>query len=140
MANPVAVSAITIEPPLRRTASTSDSAPVSPAGGRGRAPVPLRLVHDARVEAAYAARARSYEAMRREAAIDRRALEDENETLRDAGRRKAPAALSFAVLQIAQERLSPGLHFENYPPALTAYALAARHGEPSSGPTLRLSV
>jgi hypothetical protein len=143
MANPVALSAITIEPPpLRRAASTHDSAPLSPVGGRARAPAHLRLVHDAGAEAAYAVRARAYEAMRREAALDRRALEDENETLRDAGRRKAPAALSFTAQQIAQEHLSPGLHFENYPPAIAASAPAARHGEAAltNGSALHLLV
>ena len=142
MANPVAVSAMTIEPPPRRTASTSDSAPLAPAGGRVRAPAHLRLVHDTRVEAAYQQRARTFEAMRREAALDRQVLEDENEILREAGRRKAPASLSFAALQIAQERLSAGAHFDNYPPALAAYAQAARHGEPAStkGASLQLLV
>lgn len=142
MANPVAVSAIIIEPPLRRTASISDSAPLAPSASRVRAPAHLRLVQDARVEAAYQQRARSYEALRREVELDRRGLEDENETLREAGKRKAPAGLSFQVLQIAQERLSPGAHFENYSPALAAYAQAARHGEArlTNGASLHLLV
>lgn len=142
MANPVAVSAIQIEPPVRRAAYESDSPRVSPAGARVRPAAHLRLAYDARAEAAFEARARAYEAQRRGAAADRRALEDENETLRDAGRRKAPAALSFTAQQIAQEGLSPGLHFENYPPAIAAYAQAARHGDPSltNGSTLRISV
>lgn len=43
----------------------------------------------------------------------------------EAGRRRAPASLSFAAQQIAQEGLSPGLHFENYKPAIAAYVAAA---------------
>jgi hypothetical protein len=43
----------------------------------------------------------------------------------EAGRRRAPASLSFAAQQIAQEGLSPGLYFENYKPAIAAYAAAA---------------
>lgn len=48
----------------------------------------------------------------------------------EAGRRRAPASLSFAAQQIAQEGLSPGLHFENYKPAIAAYVAAA------AGPTI----
>lgn len=141
MANPVAVSAIQIEPPVRRATNESASARVSPDAPRLR-PAHLRLAYDSRTEAAFEARARAYEAMRRGAAEDRRALEDENEVLRDAGRRKAPASLSFAAQQFAQEGLSPGLHFENYPPAIAAYAQAARHGDPSltNGSSLRILV
>jgi len=130
MANPVAYSAIQIEPPVRRSTHESDSPRVSANAPRLR-PAYLRLAHDARADAAFEARARAYEAQRRAAAEDRRALEDENEILRDAGRRKAPSGLGFMAQQIAQEGLSPGLHFENYPPAIAAYAQAARHGEPS---------
>ena len=43
----------------------------------------------------------------------------------EAGRRRAPASLSFAAQQIAQEGLSPGLHFEDYKPAIAAYVAAA---------------
>ncbi len=141
MANPVAVSAIQIEPPPRRAAYDSDSPRVAPANARMR-PAHLRLAHDSRADAAFEARARAYEATRRGTAADRRALEDENETLRDAGRRKAPAGLSFIAQQIAQEGLSPGLHFENYPPAIAAYAQASRHGEPplTNGGMLRILV
>ncbi len=142
MANPVAVSAIQIEPPVRRAPYESDSPRVSPGSARVR-PAHLRLAYDSsRTEAAFEARARAYEAQRRSAAAEQRALEDENEVLRDAGRRKAPAALSFVAQQIAQEGLSPGLHFENFPPAIAAYAQAARHGDPSltNGSTLRISV
>lgn len=48
-----------------------------------------------------------------------------NDAVFEAGRRRAPAGLSFAAQQIAQEGLSPGLYFENYQPALAAYAAAA---------------
>jgi hypothetical protein len=130
MANPVAVSAIQIEPPVRRAPYESDSPRVSANAPRLR-PAYLRLAHESRPDAVFEARARAYETQRRAAAEDRRALEDENEVLRDAGRRKAPASLSFSAQQFAQEGLSPGLHFENYPPAIAAYAQAARHGDPS---------
>jgi hypothetical protein len=49
-----------------------------------------------------------------------------DETPLEVGRRRAPASLAFAAQQIAQEGLSPGLHFDNYSPALAAYALAAQ--------------
>ncbi len=141
MANPVAVSAIQIEPPVRRAPHESDSPRVSPASARVR-PAHLRLAYDSRAEAAFEARARAYEAQRRSAAPEHRALEDENEILRDAGRRKAPATLSFVAQQIAQEGLSQGLHFENFPPAIAAYARAARHGDSSltNGSSLRILV
>lgn len=144
MANPVAISAIMIEPqqPFRRSAPAGDAITVLPPGNRARLPAHLRLAYDAGAEATHASRARSYEAMRREVELDRRAIEDEPEILREAGKRKAPSALSFAAQQIAQERLSPGLHFDNYPPALAAYAQAARHGEASltNGASLHLLV
>ncbi|MBV8536383.1 MAG: hypothetical protein JO128_12365 [Alphaproteobacteria bacterium] len=54
----------------------------------------------------------------------------ENDSVFEAGRRRAPASLSFAAQQIAQEGLSPGLYFENYKPAIAAYVAAA------AGPTL----
>jgi hypothetical protein len=130
MANPVAVSAIQIEPPIRRAAYESDSSRVSPNAPRLR-PAYLRLAYEARPDATLEARARAYEAMRRGAAEDRRTLEDEDEVLRGAGRRRAPASLGFAAQQFAQEGLSPGLNFENYPPAIAAYARASRHGDPS---------
>jgi hypothetical protein len=53
-----------------------------------------------------------------------------DESVFEAGRRRAPASLSFAAQQIAQEGLSPGLYFENYKPAIAAYAAAA------AGPTI----
>lgn len=141
MANPVALSAIQIEPPVRRATYENASQRVSPDAPRLRA-AHLRLAYDSRVDAAFEARARAFEAMRRGSEADRRALEDENEVLRDAGRRKAPAALGFAAQQFAQEGLSQGLHFENYPPAIAAYARAARHGDPSltNGASLQILV
>ena len=48
-----------------------------------------------------------------------------NDAVFEAGRRRAPASLSFAAQQIAQEGLSPGLYFENYKPAIAAYVAAA---------------
>lgn len=58
----------------------------------------------------------------------------------EVGRRRASATLSFAAQLIAQEGLSPGLHFENYPPAIAAYAVAAQHGtNPQNGQALELS-
>ncbi|MGQ0662191.1 MAG: hypothetical protein ACT4P2_01135 [Pseudomonadota bacterium] len=52
-----------------------------------------------------------------------------------ADNRRAPAAVTFAAHRIAQEVLSPGLHFDDFPPALAAYAAAAG-GAPA--PTLRI--
>ena len=54
----------------------------------------------------------------------------ENDSVLEAGRRRAPASLSFAAQQIAQEGLAPGLYFENYKPAIAAYVAAA------AGPTI----
>ena len=57
----------------------------------------------------------------------------------EAGRRRAPASLSFAAQQIAQEGLSPGLYFENYKPAIAAYvAAAAGPSQTPPGQTLEL--
>jgi hypothetical protein len=143
MANPVATYAYTIDPP-RRTGGGPilDAEPVRAGPSRPR-PAPLRLVHDAgfvRVResdtAAARGRTRLYDATDRSAGFGTEA----DETLRDAGRRRAPPGLSFTAQQIAQEVLSPGLYFENYRPALAAYGLAARHGEPSPPPVLSLSV
>jgi len=141
MANPVAVSAIQIEPPVRRATHESGSPRVSANAPRLR-PAYLRLAYEARPDATFEARARAYEAQRRAADDDRRALDDESEVLRDAGRRKAPASLGFSAQLFAQEGLSPGLHFENFPPAIAAYAQAARHGDPAltNGSSLRILV
>ncbi len=62
-----------------------------------------------------------------------------NESDFEVGRRRAPASVSFAAQQIAQEGLSPGLYFENFKPALAAYALAAQ-GAPQNGQSLEMSV
>jgi len=57
----------------------------------------------------------------------------------EAGRRRAPASLSFAAQQIAQERLAPGLHFENFTPVIAAYAIAAeRPNIPPPGQALEI--
>ncbi len=62
-----------------------------------------------------------------------------NESVFEAGRRRAPAALSFAAQQIAQERLAPGLHFENYTPVIAAYVVAAeRPNIPPPGQALEI--
>lgn len=37
---------------------------------------------------------------------------------------QAPAALAFAAQRYAQEEMSPGLHVEDFPPAIRAYARA----------------
>src|SRR4051812_44215743 len=66
-----------------------------------------------------------------------------DDELFEAGRRRAPAGIAFAAQQIAQEGLAPGLHFENYSPALAAYATAAQSGMPNAprnGQLLELSV
>jgi hypothetical protein len=80
---------------------------------------------------AQATRARVADAARRNGRTGSRSSGSfENESVFEAGRRRAPASLSFAAQQIAQEGLSPGLYFENYKPAIAAYAAAA------AGPTL----
>jgi len=57
----------------------------------------------------------------------------------EAGRRRAPASLSFAAQQIAQEHLAPGLHFENFAPVIAAYAIAAeRPNIPPPGQALEI--
>ena len=57
----------------------------------------------------------------------------------EAGRRRAPASLSFAAQQIAQEQLAPGLHFENFTPVIAAYAIAAeRPNIPPPGQALEI--
>lgn len=134
MANPVAAYAYTIEPPRRTSGGpVIDAEPVRAGQPRTR-PAPLRLVHDASFErvrdgdTVTRGRARLHDAFRR----DTGSGADAEEALRDAGRRKAPATLSFTAQQIAQENLSPGAYFENYKPALAAYGMAARHGEPAA--------
>lgn len=58
----------------------------------------------------------------------------------EVGRRRASAGLSFAAQLIAQQGLSPGLHFENYKPAIAAYAVAAQRGNgPQNGQALEVS-
>ena len=58
----------------------------------------------------------------------------------EAGRRRAPAGLSFAAQQIAQENLPPGVYFENYRPAVAAYAVAAeRPTLPQPGQALEMT-
>lgn len=132
MANPVAAYAYTIEP--RRTGSGPiiDAEPIRTGQGRPR-PAPLRVIHDASFERARdpetVSRSRTRnDAMRRDAGFGT----DAEEILRDTGRRRAPASLSFAAQHIAQEVLSPGLYFENYTPALAAYGQAARHSGSSA--------
>ncbi len=58
----------------------------------------------------------------------------------EAGRRRAPASLSFAAQQIAQEGLPPGVYFENFKPAIAAYVIAAaRPTIPRPGEALEMS-
>ncbi len=74
---------------------------------------------------------------------DRDFTAEQDDSFLETGRRRAPAGIAFAAQQFAQEGLSPGLHFENYPPALAAYATAAQGGNPSAprnGQLLELSV
>lgn len=131
MANPVAAYAYTIDPPRRISGGpVIDAEPVHGGQSRPRA-ASLRLVHDggfARVrdtDTVARGRPRVYDAAQHDAGFGA----DVEEGLRDTGRRRAPASLSFAAQHIAQEVLSPGLYFENYTPALAAYGQAARHGE-----------
>jgi hypothetical protein len=89
-----------------------------------------------------------YEAIRRRArAADQFAPNDDyagtpDDPLYETGRRRAPASMAFAAQQIAQEGLAPGLHFENYRPALAAYAMAAggNNSAADNGRALEMSV
>jgi hypothetical protein len=141
MANPVAAYAYTTDLPRRIGGGpVLDAEPVRLGSTRAR-PVPLRLVYDASFERLRDAetargRARFHDATRRHAGFG----SDADEMLREAGRRKAPATLSFTAQQIAQEGLSPGAYFENYKPALAAYGLAASYGTPSARPQVSLFV
>ncbi len=152
MANPVAIYATSIEPPSRRAAAAeTDSARGATARPRGAYP---RLVYDSRLDPALErlrhadavrdARARGQDPLRRSPSFQDSLgnLEAENEILGETGRRKASAALMFAAQQIAQEKLSPGLYFENYKPAVAAYTRAASYGAPGlpGGSALRLLV
>ncbi len=147
MANPVAVYAMTIDPPSRRLGAVDpDSAR---AAGRAQSSRALgaaypRLVYDARHDP-HLERLRHADALRE---IRQRArgadpvrdddrflaARDDGDFLHETGRRKASSALSFLAQQIAQEQLSPGAHFEEYKPVTAAYDRAARHGEPASAP------
>ncbi len=136
MANPVAI-------------YSPDPAALTPRGGSGSAQViqidVYRSGSSARVNyvnpttddaaddtpQAQTIRARAADAARRNGRPGSRSSGTfENESVFEAGRRRAPASLSFAAQQIAQEGLSPGLYFENYKPAIAAYVAAA------AGPTL----
>ena len=58
----------------------------------------------------------------------------------EVGRRRAPASLSFAAQQIAQEGLPAGAYFENFKPAIAAYVIAAeRPNIPPPGQALEMS-
>jgi hypothetical protein len=58
----------------------------------------------------------------------------------EAGRRRAPASLSFAAQQIAQEGLPPSVYFENFKPAIAAYVIAAeRPNIPPPGQALEMT-
>jgi hypothetical protein len=141
MANPVAAYAYTTDLPRRIGGGpVIDAEPVRPASTRAR-PAPLRLVYDAsfaplRDAETARGRARSYDGARRDAGYGA----DADEMLREAGRRKAPATVSFAAQQIAQEGLSPGAYFENYKPALAAYGRAASYATASTRPQVSLFV
>ena len=133
MANPVAAYAFPIDPPRRTSGGpVLDAEPVRPGQTRTR-PAPLRVVYDAEAERARdperlaRSRPRHYEATARDAGLGTNP--DADETLREAGRRRAPPMLSFAAQQIAQEKLPPGAYFENYTPALAAYRRAAGYTE-----------
>jgi hypothetical protein len=136
MANPVAI-------------YSPDPAALTPRGGSGSAQViqidvyrsgagaRVRYVNPTSDDAsegtpqAQAVGARTADAARRQGRPGSRSTGSfENDSVFEAGRRRAPASLSFAAQQIAQEGLSPGLYFENYKPVIAAYAAAA------AGPTL----
>ncbi len=152
MANPVAIYATSIDPPGRRAGAGEADSGRTAARSRGAYP---RLAYDSRLDPALErlrhadalreARARGQDALRRPPRFEDSLgdLEAEkNDALGETGRRRASAALSFTAQQIAQEKLSPGLHFENYKPAIAAYARAAGYGAPghASGAALQLLV
>lgn len=148
MANPVAVYAMTIDPPSRRLGAVDPDSARATARARGAA-YP-RLVYDARHDP-HLERLRHAEALRQSGPRSRGAepvidpdrflaAQDDGEFLRETGRRKASSALSFLAQQIAQEKLSPGEHFERTTPVIAAYDRAARHGEPATTPGSTLHV
>lgn len=144
MANPVAVYAMTIDPPSRRLGAVdpdSARAPTRAQASRALGPAYPRLVYDARHDPNLE-RLRHAEVLRQtgtrgrgsEPVVDPDrflAGQDDGEFLRETGRRKASSALSFLAQQIAQEKLSPGEHFERTTPVIAAYDRAAQHGQPA---------
>jgi hypothetical protein len=145
MANPVAIYATSIDPPSRRLGAVDpDSARSTARASRAVGAAYPRLVYDARQDPNLE-RLRHAEALRdirpRARGADPvrdddrfLAAQDDGEFLRETGRRKASSALSFLAQQIAQEKLSPGAHFEEYKPVTAAYDRAARHSEPAAPP------
>ena len=150
MTNPVAVYAMTIDPPSRRLGAVDPDSARAAARARGAA-YP-RLVYDARHDP-HLERLRHAETLRQSGPHGRSAepvidpdrflaAQDDGEFLRETGRRKASSALSFLTQQIAQEKLSPGEHFERYSPVIAAYDRAAQHSAPAMarGSTLQILV
>jgi hypothetical protein len=132
MANPVAIySNDPAASPRRGGVSTAQVIQIDPYRSGGRA----RLAagdNTTRVSGQTGtSRTYEYEAIRRRAraadqfSLDSDYADDGDNPLYETGRRRAPAGLAFAAQQIAQEGLAPGLHFDNYRPALNAYAMAA---------------
>lgn len=135
MANPVAIySNDPAAPPRRGPVSSAPVIQIDPyrSGGRARLASGAGADNAARVDGQTGtARTYDYEAIRRRARAAEQFSPDidvaqrDDDPLYETGRRRAPASLAFAAQQIAQEGLAPGLHFENYKPALNAYAMAA---------------
>jgi hypothetical protein len=146
MANPVAIYTPDPSAPTRRGGSSaSQLIQLDPyrSGGRGRSANSdsSSSSDNVRVDGrGESARVYEYEAVRRGTRrarySDSFTTDDRAQTTDDrifeAGRRRAPASLTFAAQQIAQEGLSPGLYFENYGPAINAYTAAATRGTTSA--------
>ena len=94
------------------------------------------------------ARTYDYEAIRRRAraseqfSVDNEFSSRDDDPLYETGRRRAPASMAFAAQQIAQEGVAPGLHYDNYRPALAAYAMAGGGNDSAdrNGHALEMSV
>ncbi len=145
MANPVALYAAEIAPRPRGAGGSGQviEAEFTRSGSRTRGAESGRR-YDAYVDDNVRnVEFRGDDRVRRRQADPRRTAFDDTEAHFVTGRKRASASLSFLAQQIAQEKLSPGAHFENYSPALNAYAMAAGPtgaGPTSPGMTLSISV
>jgi hypothetical protein len=150
MANPVAIySTDPAASPRRGGVNSAQVIQIDPYRSGGRARVNNGADTSTRVNGqSGTARTYDYEAIRRRARTAEQFSPDSefaggaDDPLHETGRRRAPASLAFAAQQFAQEGLAPGLHYENYKPALAAYAMAAggNGSAANNGRALELSV